>query len=782
MTVSGAAAGSATVTHSVAGGDYGAVGADSVTVTVAARGVIVDPQTLDVVAGATSTYSVVLATRPTASVTVTPASGDTNTATVSGALTFTVSDWAVAQNVTVSGAAAGSATVTHSVAGGDYGANNVAADSVTVTVAARGVIVAPTSLDIVVRVNPIAIDPDRGAILAASNRIKFAATAAPTENAPGQCRTVSAESAVDDRGTPNNVTDDTVFIELRVLAQIPARGDCDYDVTVYLPPGFTAATEAKTIKGVEPGSTVDINVGVATRRIFLLQAVVGDSAGAAAKYELSDACNEPASARSLPPPLKARPGGGGIVVVPPQHFVPLVEGYFNITNVLAADPTADAADGIMVHVLDSSGVACGATVSVSQLPDRCTAEQDSVSVDLLTAPSQTILEFRIQCVDDTDTATAVGTIERRGGVGVPLKIVSAEVAGTYTVTWVTQGGCDPGEGTSGTSGMVGMSVTSPEERDSDPAPGELMGAESSRIVSINPTCAYKWKATLIESTTGAICRVGPTPFAADSNNEINITLPDAATDCIQGSSIVVQVSPLAAEPDRGAILATKFVATAVPAEGVPAECTIVMAESDVDDQDTPDDLSDDTVLVNLTILEQTPAGQDCGYDVSLSLPVGFSRAPEVRTARGVEPGTTVDVRVGVATRTLFVVQNVVGDSGGAPARYELSTVCAAPGSADGSLPRLLPGVDAEVTHATRRVQLLAGRFNISAALAADPAAPGASAGIPVRVLDSEGSACLATVSVSDLPDRCTAQRDSEQVELLTAPARTIIEFTIRCDQ
>ena len=147
VTVSGVAAGSATVTHSVAGGDYGAVGADSVTVTVAARGVIVDPQTLDVVAGATSTYTIVLATRPTASVTVTPASGDTNTATVSGALTFTVSDWAVAQTVTVSGAAAGSATVTHSVAGGDYGA--VGADSVTVTVAARGVIVDPQTLDVV---------------------------------------------------------------------------------------------------------------------------------------------------------------------------------------------------------------------------------------------------------------------------------------------------------------------------------------------------------------------------------------------------------------------------------------------------------------------------------------------------------------------------------------------------------------------------------------------------------------------------------------------------------
>ena len=90
----------------------------------AARGVIVDPQTLDVVAGATSTYTIVLATRPTASVTVTPASGDTATATVSGALTFTVSDWATAQTVTVSGGAAGFRVGLSPVSGGDYGSNN----------------------------------------------------------------------------------------------------------------------------------------------------------------------------------------------------------------------------------------------------------------------------------------------------------------------------------------------------------------------------------------------------------------------------------------------------------------------------------------------------------------------------------------------------------------------------------------------------------------------------------------------------------------------------------
>ena len=152
VTVSGAAAGSVSVSHAVSGGDYGSnnVTADSVTVTVAARGVIVDPQTLDVVAGATQHVHHRVGDPPTASVTVTPASGDTATATVSGALTFTVSDWATAQTVTVSGAAAGSVSVSHAVSGGDYGSNNVTADSVAVTVAARGVVVDPAALDVIV--------------------------------------------------------------------------------------------------------------------------------------------------------------------------------------------------------------------------------------------------------------------------------------------------------------------------------------------------------------------------------------------------------------------------------------------------------------------------------------------------------------------------------------------------------------------------------------------------------------------------------------------------------
>ena len=87
--------------------------------------------------GATATYTVVLAAYPTGDVTVTPASSATGTATVSGALTFTQSNWSTTQTVTVTAVAAGSATISHTIAGGGYG--SVSAGSVSVTVPATDV-------------------------------------------------------------------------------------------------------------------------------------------------------------------------------------------------------------------------------------------------------------------------------------------------------------------------------------------------------------------------------------------------------------------------------------------------------------------------------------------------------------------------------------------------------------------------------------------------------------------------------------------------------------------
>ena len=100
------------------------------------RGVTVSPETLPVNEGSTGTYTVVLNSQPTASVTVTPSSDNSDVA-VSSALTFTTTNWNMAQTVTVtaaqdSDAVDDAATISHAVMGGDYGA--VTAASVAVTV------------------------------------------------------------------------------------------------------------------------------------------------------------------------------------------------------------------------------------------------------------------------------------------------------------------------------------------------------------------------------------------------------------------------------------------------------------------------------------------------------------------------------------------------------------------------------------------------------------------------------------------------------------------------
>ena len=76
--------------------------------------VLADKSSLNIETGYTATYTVVLTDEPTEDVTVTPVSSNDN-ATVSGPVTFTRSNWSVPQAITVTGAAAGGAAISHQV-------------------------------------------------------------------------------------------------------------------------------------------------------------------------------------------------------------------------------------------------------------------------------------------------------------------------------------------------------------------------------------------------------------------------------------------------------------------------------------------------------------------------------------------------------------------------------------------------------------------------------------------------------------------------------------------
>ena len=149
----------ATVTHTVAGGDYDSFAASSVAVTVTDNdtpGVTVTPMSLTVGEGSTNTYSVVLNTQPSGNVMVAISSNNTEVTVPpsSSSLTFTTTNWSAEQTITVSAgedddAADDMATLTHVASGADYGSVDNAILTVTVTDNdTRGVTVTPTSLTV----------------------------------------------------------------------------------------------------------------------------------------------------------------------------------------------------------------------------------------------------------------------------------------------------------------------------------------------------------------------------------------------------------------------------------------------------------------------------------------------------------------------------------------------------------------------------------------------------------------------------------------------------------
>ncbi len=126
-------AGTATFEHSAVGGGYDAVTADLVATEADndAKGLVLSPSNVAVPEGGTAGYTVQLATRPTASVTVTVARSaggahDQDIAVQAGAsLTYTTANWNAGQTVTLAAAEdtdgdAGAATIEHSAVGGGY--------------------------------------------------------------------------------------------------------------------------------------------------------------------------------------------------------------------------------------------------------------------------------------------------------------------------------------------------------------------------------------------------------------------------------------------------------------------------------------------------------------------------------------------------------------------------------------------------------------------------------------------------------------------------------------
>ena len=143
--VDNATARSTTITNRPSGADYGSVSTASVSVTLTdddTAGITLSETALTLTEdGGTETYTVVLDSEPTGTVTVSVASTDTSVVTVNtGTLTFTTGDWDTPQMVTVTGvnddvdnAIARTTTITNGPSGADYDGVSTASVSVTLT-------------------------------------------------------------------------------------------------------------------------------------------------------------------------------------------------------------------------------------------------------------------------------------------------------------------------------------------------------------------------------------------------------------------------------------------------------------------------------------------------------------------------------------------------------------------------------------------------------------------------------------------------------------------------
>lgn len=376
-----------------------------------------------------------------------------------------------------------------------------------------------------------------------------------------------------------------------------------------------------------------------------------------------------------------------------------------------------------------------------------------------------------------------------------LTITSDTDVGTYTVTWSTKGGCNPGVGASGATGSVTLTVKAP-------TPDATTGTAVETGVVIDDICTYEWSGFL-DKADGSRCKVARITFTGgattlDALDECNTV--ETVTFTVVGYTTPATGGNAAVPPTAsvtGAISNTAFTVTAtekVPAGGkADPECATVSDDTEISD--------DGANQVELKLVDATFNGRNCTYTVTATLPAGFavgakgsnravvvmngpstatsSEAANNRATLGEapdSPSTTAlkaNLAVTVAARTVYLVQNVIGDADGVGVTYDYSASCGAPGL-PGALGATAGTGGIIFSPAVAVVELRTGRFNVSAAIG-DNTADGTKA----YALSEKAEACEAAVMVSGVPKECSVKHNSP-VDLVRAGDSVIIEFTIDC--
>ncbi len=243
---------SVTLNHGIFGADYQDLDDVALAFTVTdndPKGATLSPNTLSVLENGTATYTLVLDTQPVGGpVSVAVASSATAVATaVPSTLTFTAQNWNVPQTVTVTGVddantLSGSATVTHTPTGADYGSETLSSQVVNVGDDDQPAL----------RVSPTSLTVAEGATATYTVRLSTAPTGTVTVTVGGATAKVTADTDTGTTGDQTTLSFDATDWNTAQTVTVTAVADDDgADETATLTTTASGAGAYNSLSGIQ---------------------------------------------------------------------------------------------------------------------------------------------------------------------------------------------------------------------------------------------------------------------------------------------------------------------------------------------------------------------------------------------------------------------------------------------------------------------------------------------------------------------------------------------------
>ncbi len=368
----------------------------------------------------------------------------------------------------------------------------------------------------------------------------------------------------------------------------------------------------------------------------------------------------------------------------------------------------------------------------------------------------------IACVGLIATTLALigGTASAQTPVVRVGTITSDTDNGTYRVSWAARGGCDASY-----NGSVTGVVTA--------GAAKLLGS-----YSVSNDCNYEFTVVFTQPNGGTRCKADASGGTLAAPN-VTITVDSSACVTVAAAD-AIEIGVIGSGDSADAVKATKWtvVASVTGRSSNPDECANKSVETSLDSGDDKQ-VADFKGLV-LTGIDTSK----CEYNFGITLKPGFvAESSGSHQLKEWEQGDTInDLKVAVATRNVYVVQTVVGDSAGGFARYTTTTTCSEDASDDFALPPT-PGVRSSgfISQAAKTlVPLSKGRFDVTSALAGADTT-GSRAVLKKAAIDDKGYPCVLGVSAAlEQTTSCALDATSRTVNLTTASAQSIVEFRITC--